>query len=204
MNRNMALVGLLCCLCACDRQTPSAPTPTPPPTSPGPGSPNRAPEIVATFTPTSGIDQLTTFTARIDVRDPDNDRVALTVWAPCRSLNDTPLVLNDGVAVLSFVSDWKCSGFMFTAIDARGASTRVFPEPDHRGLDGPFRIVLGEDFYSRPVFFTTLTQSRTAVTGTVHGERSGTIDPGDPGTIDEDFACASSFNRTTTSSSRGG
>jgi len=112
--------------------TPLAPTPIPTPTP----SPNQPPQIVtATITPTSGIDQLTTFNVRVEVRDPDGDQVTLKLIG-C-FLDDVPAVLDNGVANLSFKTNEKCGLEMIaTATDSKWARTRATLPYRHIGLGG--------------------------------------------------------------------
>jgi hypothetical protein len=143
---------------------------------------------VTTVTPPSGIDHLTTFTARVEVSDADGDQVALTVWG-CDFPKDTPVVLQGGAAVLSFKTAWRtCGSLVLTATDVRGASTRAQALVEHMGLGGRFRLVIGEGFYSKPYFFLDLDQSEHRVTGTIvdNHEHPGSTDPHEPGTIDEE------------------
>ena len=92
------------------------------------------------------------------------------------------------MAVITFKSTWKCGAFLqFTATDARGLTARADASASHRGLGGPLRLALGEDFYSQPTFWTTLTQAGGAVTGTINdGWHRGGVDPQDPGIVDEE------------------
>jgi hypothetical protein len=183
LSLSAAVVGLIG-VAACGTHSPSAPTQQ----QPGPAAPNQAPQITATITPATGIDELTTFTARIEVKDPDGDRVSLTASRGCDNLTDTAVDLSGGVGLVSFKSRWNCGPWLtLTATDARGSSTRAQAAAEHKGLGGPLRLVLGDDFYSQPVFWMTLTQSATIVTGTIHDiGHTGTTDPQDPGTIDDE------------------
>ena len=179
------LMALTASVLACSRQAPSAPTPH---QQPGPPAANQAPQITAAITPATGIDELTTFTARVEVKDPDGDRVSLTAFGLCGVYpKDTPLELTGGVAVITFKSTWRCGAFLrFTATDARGLSTATEASASNRGLGGPLRLALGEDFYAQPTFWTTLTQTGGAVTGTINdGWHRGEVDPREPGTVDE-------------------
>ena len=170
---------------ACDRQTPVTPDQTP--TTP---TANRPPSIVTTVTPSWGVDDLTTFTARVEVLDPDLDRVTLSA-SGCGSSGETPVPVAGGVALLSFRTSWRCGSFVATATDERGATTRSVNQVEHVGLGGPLRLVIGEGFYSRPFFMVNLAQSGSRVTGGIIDlshpvdARHGAIDPAEPGTIDE-------------------
>lgn len=165
----MAVVALIAFAVACERQIPSAPAP--PQNS---ASPNQPPRIVATITPPSGIDHLTTFSARVEVTDPDREEVALTVWG-CDFPKDTPVVLNGGAAVLSFKTNWQCGSLVLAATDARGASTRTQASAEHMGLGGRFRLVIGEGFYGSPFFMLNLVQSGAAA---AHDMREGRSNSG--------------------------
>jgi hypothetical protein len=173
---------------ACTGGTPSAPTPSTPAPGSGPVGPNRAPEMVATVTPTLGIDQVTTFTARVEVKDPDGDPVSVTVSSLCQSPKDTPVELNGGVGVVSFKTIDKCGPVLrFTATDSKGATARADASAEHRGLGGIFRLTIGDSFYSQPYYSITLAQSGNVVTGTLSDDgRTGVMDLQTPGTVDEE------------------
>jgi hypothetical protein len=183
MIRSMALVASLACVVACDSKSPSAPAPPPVPTGP-----NQKPQVVATFSPDTGVDELTTYTATIRVTDPDGDPVALT-YRRCNVVpNETPLELNNGVATLSFKADWRCgTSLSLTGVDARGGSTQIYASTQHLGLNGSWRLVVGEGAYAQPYFFLGLTQSGAALTGTIRDDHNheGGIDGADPGQIEE-------------------
>ena len=183
--RGLALVMLTALLAACGNATPSAPTPSA--SAPTPSAPNRSPEIVAAITPSIGIDQVTTFTARVEVTDPDGDLVMLTLTSLCPFQKDTPVELNGGVGVVSVKPVEKCGPRLsFMATDSKGATARADVSAEHRGLTGSFRLVIGDGFYSEPHYSTTLTQSGTLVTGTLSDyPRSGVMDSQTPGSIDE-------------------
>jgi hypothetical protein len=178
--RTIAAVVLLLGIVACDQPAPSAP----PATSP---SANQAPQIIAgTVMPALGIDELTTFAVRVEVRDPDADQVSLKV-SGCSFGQDAPVTLENGAATLSFTADRTCgSSFSLTATDARGAAAQTAVSFQHTSLRGPYRLVVGQGFYDQPYFLIMLDQSRAVVTGTIrdsHGDR-GTTDPQEPGVID--------------------
>ena len=185
MCRGVALVMLTTLLGACGNGTPSAPTPSA--SAPAPSAPNRSPEIVATITPSIGIDQVTTFTARVEVTDPDGDLVMVTLTSLCPFQKDTPVELNGGVGVVSVKPVEKCGPRLsFVATDSKGATARADVSAEHRGLTGSFRLVIGDGFYSEPHYSITLAQSGTLVTGTLSDyPRSGVMDPQTPGSIDE-------------------
>jgi hypothetical protein len=185
--RRVALVALTT-IAACSSGTPSAPTPSTPAPGAGPVGPNRAPEIVATVTPTLGIDQVTTFTARVEVKDPDGDPVSVTVSSLCQFPKDTPVELNGGVGVVSFKTIDKCGPVLrFTATDSKGATARADASAEHRGLGGIFRLTIGDSFYSQPYYSITLAQSGNVVTGTLSDDgRTGVMDLQTPGTVDEE------------------
>jgi hypothetical protein len=170
---------------ACSNGTPVAPTPSTP--APAPSLPNRSPEIVATITPSIGIDQVTTFTARVEVKDPDGDPVMVTLTSICPFQKDTPVELNGGVGVVSIKPVEKCGPTLsFTATDRKGATARADVAAEHRGLTGSFRLVIGDGFYTEPRYSITLAQSGTLVTGTLSDyPRSGVMDLQTPGSIDE-------------------
>jgi hypothetical protein len=184
MIRPAAIVVLLVCA-GCDKTMPSAPAPTSPtPTAP---SVNQLPLIVVdTVAPALGIRDVTTFTFRVDVRDPDGDQVALTV-SGCSFATDSPIVLENGSANLSFTAARRCgSSLALKATDAKGAVTRATVPFEATDLNDSFRLVIGDGFYSQPYFYVTLTQTGSMVTGTIRDQRDhqGTTDPGTPGTID--------------------
>jgi Big-like domain-containing protein len=187
MRRCHTIVGLTLLLAGCGTSTPAAPTPPTPAPGSGPSSPNRSPAIVATITPSVGIDQVTTFTARVEVKDPDGDPVAVTLTSLCPFQKDTPVELNGGVGIVSFKPVEKCGPTLsFTATDSKGATARADVSAEHRGLTGSFRLVIGDDFYSEPRYAITLAQSGTLVTGTLSDyPRSGVMDLQTPGSIDE-------------------
>ena len=139
------------------------------------------------MTPTTGIDQVTIFTARVEVRDPDGDAVSVTASSICPSPKDSPVNLNGGVGFVSLKADGQCGARLaFTASDAKGATARAEVSAERRGLGGTFRLALGEDFYSQPNYSIVLTQSGTLVTGTLSDyPRSGIMDLQTPGSIDE-------------------
>jgi hypothetical protein len=144
--------------------------------------------MVATVTPTLGIDQVTTFTARVEVKDPDGDPVSVTVSSLCQSPKDTPVELNGGVGVVSFKTIDKCGPVLrFTATDSKGATARADASAEHRGLGGIFRLTIGDSFYSQPYYSITLAQSGNVVTGTLSDDgRTGVMDLQTPGTVDEE------------------
>ena len=181
----VAVVGLTALMMACSKPAPSAPTPQP---GPGPGAPNQTPEITAAITPDTGIDDLTTFTARVEVKDADGDRVTLTASGLCDTFpRDTPIELNAGVALITFKTTWKCGpSLRLTATDTRGSSTSKDVSATHKGLGGNLKLVLGQGFYDQPTYWVNLTHTGTAVTGTIRDSfNGGAIDPQEPGTVDE-------------------
>ena len=187
IRRGLALVMLTAWLAACGSGTPSAPTPSASAPGSAPSSPNRSPEIAATITPSIGIDQVTTFTARVEVKDPDGDPVVVALTSICPFQKDTPVELNGGVGVVSFKPVEKCGPTLsFVATDSKGATARADVSAEHRGLTGSFRLVIGQGFYSEPHYSITLAQAGTLVTGTISDyPRSGVMDLQTPGSIDE-------------------
>ena len=204
MRRRLALVALTTSLAGCGNSTPAAPTPSTPAPGSGPSS-NRSPEIVATITPPVGIDQVTTFTARVEVRDPDGDPVMVTLTSLCPFQKDTPIELEGGVGDVRVKPVEKCGPMLsFVATDSKGATARADVSAEHRGLTGSFRLVIGDDFYGEPRYNITLAQSGTLVTGTLSDyPRSGVMDLQTPGSIDENDAsgCDSGCRPTPRSSS---
>jgi hypothetical protein len=185
--RCLTLVALAASLAGCSNGNPSAPTPTNPAPGSGPAGPNRAPEIVATMTPTLGIDHVTTFTARVEVKDPDGDPVSVTLRSLCQFPTDTPVELNGGVGVVSFKTIDRCAPRLtFTATDSKGASAPAEASAERRGLAGTFRLAIGDDVYGPPYYFISLAQSGPVVTGTLRDDgRTGVMDLQTPGTVDE-------------------
>ena len=185
--RCLTLAALAASLAGCSNGNPSAPTPSTPAPGSAPAGPNRAPEIVATMTPTLGIDQVTTFTARVEVKDPDGDPVSVTLLSLCQFPKDTPVELSGGVGVVSFKTIDRCGPVLtFTATDSKGATARAEASAEHRGLAGTFRLTIGDGFYSEPYYAITLAQSGTVVTGTLSDyPRTGVMDLQTPGTVDE-------------------
>ena len=176
--RCLTLAALAASLAGCSNGNPSAPTPSTPAPGSAPAGPNRAPEIVATMTPTLGIDQVTTFTARVEVKDPDGDPVSVTLLSLWQFPKGTPVELNGGVGVVSFKTIDRCGPVLtFTATDSKGATARAEASAEHRGLAGTFRLTIGDDFYSQPYYAITLAQSGTGATGTLSDyPRTGVMD----------------------------
>jgi hypothetical protein len=177
-----ALAALALGAASCDQPGPSMPTA--PGTTP---AANQAPQISAgTISPALGIDEVTTFTVRADVRDPDGDQVSLRMLG-CPFGQEVPLTVENGIATLAFTSTRLCaSNLTLAASDGRGGSSQITIPFAHTALRGPFRLVLGDAFYDAPFFSLLLEQNGSVVTGTVRDHRyhAGVIDPQEPGTVD--------------------
>lgn len=152
-------------------------------------TPNAPPQIVtASVTPARGVIQLTTFTARLEVRDPDGDRVEVKVRG-C-GLDDEAVALTNGVGNVSFKPAVSCS-LTVTATDNRGATARAFPSVGGFGLSGPFQLRIGTHGVGKPrvdsgTFHVDLIQAGATVAGTIwdYGDHRGITDPAEPGQID--------------------
>ena len=174
--------GLILGVGACEQASLGGPGPT----QPAPQA-NRPPEISAgVVSPAFGIDEVTTFTLRAEVRDPDGDPVAARLIG-CPFGQDVPLTLENGVATLSFKSSRSCqSTLTIAASDGRGGSAQTTIPFEHTALRGPFRLVMGDNFYDQPFFYLMLEQNGGLVTGTLRDTRdhSGITDPQEPGVVD--------------------
>lgn len=180
-------VVLGCVLAACDKQTSTTPAPMTP-------LPNQAPRIVATVTPEFGVSQVTTFTARVEVTDPDGDPVSAS--RRCPTSVETPLPLTNGVTTISFKAGPPdlCGSFQLFATDARGAQSETRVGTSSFGMDGSFRLVIGTvTDWRRPVteeygvFGLSLRQRGTEITGMIiDSHHRGTVDAAAPGSIDAD------------------
>lgn len=180
LSRIVAAALLLAGTAACDQSSPTEPPRVTP-------SANQAPRITpGAVSPALGIDDVTTFTVRVEVRDPDGDPVALRAHG-CSLGQGNDVLLQNGAATVSFQGSRLCgSTITFIATDP-GNLTAIVPVPfQHTSLRGWYRLVLGEGFYDDPHFYVDLTQSGTVVTGTIRDLRghSGVVDPQEPGTID--------------------
>jgi hypothetical protein len=183
----VARIALLTCVLfavfACDHKSPAVPVVP----SPLPVRSNSAPVISAAVSPEFGIEQLTMFTARVEVRDPDGDGVTLT-GRHCALLEESPVPLTDGVGSISS-TDRGCNGFQLTATDARGARTEQWVSIHAVGLSLPYDLWIGTPPPGSAVgqeahFIGSLKQSGTIVTGDIFGMDVGVVDPDAPGTID--------------------
>jgi len=169
---------------SCDRALPSAPRPPLSTTSS-----NQAPQLTAgPVSPSVGIYDVTTFTVRVEVRDPDGDPVSLKM-SGCPRDQDVPIPLESGATTVSFIATGACaSPLRFTATDARGAASETPVSFQTFRMKGAFRFVLGEGIYAQPAYGAVLNQSGSVITGTIHDFRGhyGSTDPHEPGTIDAD------------------
>lgn len=192
--RWMGMAVLLVATGGCNQPAPSAPGETIP-------SANQAPRIHADpINPALGIDEVTTFTLRVEVADPEGDPVSLTMSGCPVSINARgdvvdfgqphPVTLRDGAATISFTATSQCpSAITLRATDSRGATTETAVSFAHTRVGGYYRLVLGDDFDGHPYFIVDLHQTGAAITGTIHqpahvGGRNGRIDPNRPGSID--------------------
>ena len=187
MARRIALVVcVVITAIACDRKLPATPT-VPPPL---PVTANSPPVITATVSPGLGIEQLTTFTARIEVNDPDGDGVTLT-GRYCGVVNESPIPLTAGVGTISSTPPAdNCGGFQLTATDTRGARTEQWVGFRAVGLSVTYDLFIGtprpgEEIGNEASFGGWLKQVGTVVTGVIsEAAGSGVVDPEAPGTID--------------------
>jgi hypothetical protein len=157
-------------------------SPAPTPTSPTPPAPsaNQSPQILsATVSPSLGVQDLTTFTAHVEARDPDADPFSISWSSPVLGTVGTN-------ADLSFKSSVG-SPLTVTVTDSKGASAsakvQVVVADLNRDYDGYF----GKDGHGFD-FSMHLTRTGTVVTGTFtdltdHGHE-GIVDPAGPGQID--------------------
>jgi hypothetical protein len=172
------------------KQAPMAPTPTPPTT---PAGANQAPQIVRTIvTPALGVWDLTIFTAHVEAKDADGDRLAYT-WSAFQGPTlggDAPDLVftagSDGSSPLLGRSELTVS---VTDNKSPAVKERLqFITADLNGsYDGFFGLASP---YNGSYFNMLLTRKGTVVTGTfltysVSGERhNGVIDPSEPGRVD--------------------
>ena len=173
---------------ACNHTSPTPAAPVVP--SPLPMASNSAPVISASVSPGFGVEQLTTFTARIEVNDPDGDGVTLT-GRYCGVVNESPIPLTAGVGTISSTPPAQsCGGFQLTATDTRGARTEQWVSFHAIGLSVPYDLFIGtprpgEEVGNEAHFGGWLKQYGTVVTGVIsEAAGSGVVDPETPGTID--------------------
>lgn len=155
-----------------------APTPTSP-TPPAPSS-NQSPQILsATASPSLGVQDLTTFTAHVEARDPDADPLSVS-WS-------SPLLGTVGTnADLSFKSNVG-SPLTVTVTDSKGASASAKVHVVVADLNWYYDGYFGNDGHGFD-FSMHLTRTGTIVTGTftdyTDHRHQGIVDPAGPGQID--------------------
>lgn len=172
---------MLAATVACDQPAPAAPGHAP--SSQPPPAANQAPTIITFVNPALGIDDLTTMTVMVDVRDPDGDAVSLRA-SGCTLGTDVPVPLTNGVATIAFVPNASCSwSITLNAADSRGAGQQATVPIQHTRFSRWYRLVIGEGFYDTPFYYVNLEQSGTSITGTIRDIRghAGTVDPPQPG-----------------------
>lgn len=176
----LILIAIAASAIGCEQAAPVAPAPPA-------AAANQPPQItVGSVSPALGIEDVTTFTVRVEARDPDSDPVSLTA-SGCSLGTSQPVVLDNGAATVSFRKTRGCvSSITLSATDGRGGSAQTTVTVQSTALRGPFRLVVGEGFYERPYFYLMLEQNGAAVSGTVLDDRQhpGVIDAHEPGTID--------------------
>ena len=99
------------------------------------------------MTPTLGIDQVTTFTARVEVKDPDGDPVSVTLLSLWQFPKGTPVELNGGVGVVSFKTIDGCGPVLIgkgpsplqSASAGHPALHAVVPRNSHRPVRNSLR-----------------------------------------------------------------
>jgi hypothetical protein len=175
------VVSLMIVACGGGTHAPAPTSPTP--SSPSPPS-NQPPQIVsATISPSVGVKDLTTFTARAEGTDPDGEPVTFSWSAPGRGAVG-------GGPTFSFRGGDVPGPLTVTATDSHGATataTVPFSAPDLNaffdGWFGPRQNV---------IFSMRLSRTGSVLTGTFTEIRSpgiwkeGTLDPADPGSIDSE------------------
>lgn len=176
----IAAVPLFTAIAACNQPAPASPGAVQ-------TTANQAPVITTQpITPALGIDDVTTFSLRVDVRDLDGDAVSLQA-SGCSLGDETPVALDGGVATIAFQSSRNCgSTIVLAAMDVRGNTANVAVPFQHTRFENWYRLVIGDGFYDQPHFYVTLQQSGATITGTIRDSRNdtGVIDQQDPGTVD--------------------
>jgi hypothetical protein len=189
MRRRAILALAVCLAAACGGGTPAPPTPSPTAPSlpaPTPSPANQPPQIVsATIDPSVGVKDLTTFTARAEVIDPDADPVTISWSAPGRGVVATG-------STLSFRGGEFSGPLTVTATDSRGATATAsipFSAPDlgafFDGYFGGRRDVLFSMRLSRT---GELLSGTFTIIGPGNQWRYGSLDPAEPCRITADGA----------------
>jgi hypothetical protein len=185
MRRQAALALACSVMVACGRTSvPATPTsPSTPASTPSPS--NQPPQIVsATIDPQVGVKDLTTFTARAVVTDPDGDPLMISWSAPTGGTVATS-------STFSFRGGDFTGPLTVMANDGRGGTgtaTVFFSAADLNaffdGYFGPRRDVLFSMRLSRSGGALTGTQFTVIGPGAVW--RQGSFDPAEPARIDAD------------------
>lgn len=178
--RRVTIVGSLALLFACGGSRPTSPTPID--TTP---AANRPPTIVsASVSPSMGVSQVTTFTARVEAVDPDGDTLTYA-WLSSNHViasqeHEFTFVPGAGVSAIA--------PFKVTVTDSKGASASADADFITAAFDWEFDGWAGEPGHGFD-FRLSLAQQGNAITGKItdfRGYHVGFTDPADPGRIDVD------------------